>query len=443
MLELFGSGLVTVWLNMAGVQVKPLEALETLTWQSTPGVVVLPDPNPVGKNTVQKYLQGLVKTKLIDPKLTPSQGIWMQSGPMLMANHQGKTPVPSASLTKIATSLVAFKTFGPNHQFETLIGTTGTIKNGVLFGDLIVQGGGDPLFVWEEAIAIGNSLNKMGIKQVKGNLVVVGNLAMNFQRNQILAGQLFQQALDSSSWNPNITLQYSRMAKGTPKPKVKIIGQVKTQPEVAKQTTLLLRHRSLPMKRLIKEMNVFSNNDMAEMLAEAVGGAGVLQTKAAQLARVPKSEIQLINGSGLGVENRISPRAACAMLMALQKEALAHNLNIADLFPASGFDRRGTIMYGNGRNLPKATVIKTGTLNTVSALAGVLPTRDRGLVWFAIVNRGHRISAFRSEQDKLLNKLVKQLQVAPTTPAAITPHAETKALPKLGAVSRNEIVYGG
>ncbi|MDJ0676161.1 MAG: D-alanyl-D-alanine carboxypeptidase [Calothrix sp. MO_167.B42] len=441
MLELFGSGLVTVWLNMAGVQVNPLEALETLTWQSTPGVVVLPDPNPVGKNTVQKYLQGLVKTKLIDPKLTQNQGIWMQSGPMLMANHQGKIPVPSASLTKIATSLVAFKTFGPNYQFETLIGTTGKIKNGVLLGDLIVQGGGDPLLVWEEAIVIGNSLNKMGIKQVKGNLVVIGNLAMNFQRNPVLAGQLFQQALDSSRWNRNITLQYSRMAKGTPKPKVKIMGQIKTQGRASQKTTLLLRHRSLPMKRLIREMNVFSNNDMAQMLAEAVGGADVLQTRAAQLARVPKSEIQLINGSGLGLENRISPRAACAMLMALQKEALAHNLNLADLFPTSGFDRRGTIMYG--RNLPKSTVMKTGTLNTVSALAGVLPTRDRGLVWFAIVNRGHRISAFRSQQDKLLNTLVKQLKVASTTPAAITPHAETKAVPKLGAVSRNEIVSGG
>ncbi|MDJ0800432.1 MAG: D-alanyl-D-alanine carboxypeptidase [Calothrix sp. MO_167.B12] len=441
MLELIGSGLMTVWLNMAGVEVKPLEALETLTWQSTPGLVVLPDPNPVSKNTVKQYLQGLVKTKLIDTSLAQSQGIWMQSGPMLMANHQGTTPVPAASLTKIATSLVALKTFGPNYQFETLVSTTGTIKNGVVFGDLIIKGGGDPLFVWEEAIALGNSLNKMGIKQVKGNLIVVGNFAMNFQRNPVLAGQLFRQALNHSNWNRSITMQYSRMAQGTPKPKVEITGQVKTQSSVSQRATLLLRHKSLPMKRLIKEMNVFSNNEMAEMLAEATGGIDVLQTKAAQLAKVPKSEIQLINGSGLGVDNRISPRAACAMLMATQKEALAHNLNLADLFPASGFDRRGTIMYA--RNLPKATVIKTGTLNTVSALAGVLPTRDRGLVWFAIINRGHRISAFRSQQDKLLNKLVKQLRVSPKVPAAITPHADTKALPKLGAVSRNEIVYGG
>jgi D-alanyl-D-alanine carboxypeptidase/D-alanyl-D-alanine-endopeptidase (penicillin-binding protein 4) len=95
------------------------------------------------------------------------------------------------------------------------------------------------------------------------------------------------------------------------------------------------------------------------------------------------------------------------------------------------------------KNLPKATVIKTGTLNTVSALAGVLPTRDRGLVWFAIINRGHQVSAFRSEQGKLLSSLVKQLNVVPSVPSAITPHTETQAPPQLGAVNRNQIVYGG
>ena len=44
--------------------------------------------------------------------------------------------------------------------------------------------------------------------------------------------------------------------------------------------------------------------------------------------------------------------------------------------------------------MPTATVMKTGTLNDVSALAGVMPTRDRGLVWFAIINRGTNVSGF-------------------------------------------------
>ncbi len=438
LVELLGSGLASLWLEMAGVQIKPFDALDALAWQSSPGLVLAPDPNPTGATTVQQYLKGLITSKLVVQNLTQSQGIWMQSGPMLMANHQGTTPLPAASLTKIATSLVALKTWGPDHQFETLVSATGPVVNGVLKGDLVITGGGDPMFVWEEAIALGNTLNKMGIKQVKGNLVITGNFAMNFQRHPLMAGQFLKQAMNHKTWTRPANYIHSIMPKGTPKPQVVIAGGVKFEPQLNPQQTLLLRHHSLPLQQLIKEMNVFSNNEMAEMLAESVGGATVVESTAANLARVPQSEIQLINGSGLGPENRISPRAACAMLMTLQREAVAHKLTLADLFPVSGFDHRGTM---HSRQIPAATVIKTGTLRDVSALAGVMPTRDRGLVWFAIINRGPNVSAFRTGQDNLLQRLVKQLQVAPSVPAALTPHSAINSLPQLGAGDRNDILF--
>ncbi|SRR5579883_395703 len=440
MLELFGSGLISLWLEMAGVQVKPIDALDILAWQSSPGLILTTDPNPAGTTTVQEYLKDLQTLKLVTGNQTDNQGVWIQSGPMLMANHQGSTPLPAASLTKIATTLVAFKTFGPDHQFQTLVSATGPIQNGVLEGDLVITGGGDPLFVWEEAITLGNTLNQMGIKQVKGNLVITGNFALNFQRNPLLAGQLLKKALNYTTWPRPAAFQYLLMPKGTPKPQVVITGQVRLASQPNPQQTLLVRHYSLPLKQLIKEMNVFSNNDMAEMLAENVGGAPVVQSTAAQLAGVPESEIQLINGSGLGPENRISPRAICAMLMALQREAVAHQLDLADLFLMSGLDHRGTI---HGRHIPLATVIKTGTLRDVSSLAGVMPTRDRGLVWFAIFNRGTNLSAFRTGQDKLLQRLVQLLQISPSVPDALTPHSTTDHIPVLGAVNRNEIVSKG
>ncbi len=438
MLEILGSGLVSLWLEMAGVHIKPLDALDALAWQTSPGLVLAPDPNPAGATTVQTYLKELVTTKVVEQNLAESQGIWMQSGPMLMANHQGTTPLPAASLTKIATSLVALKTWGPDHQFDTLVSVTGPMVNGVVQGDLVITAGGDPMFVWEEAIALGNTLNKMGIKQVKGNLVISGNFAMNFQRQPMLAGLLLKQTLNSATWGRPANYIHSIMPKGTPKPKVVITGAVKFQAQPNPRQTLLVRHRSLPLKQLIKEMNVYSNNEMAEMLAESVGGAAVVQSTAAYLARVPQSEIQLINGSGLGTENRISPRAACSMLMAIQGEASTHQLNLADLFPTSGFDRRGTL---HARHLPSATVIKTGTLRDVSALAGVMPTRDRGLVWFAIINRGTNVWSLRTGQDQLLQRVVQQLQVPPTVPTALTPHSAINSLPELGATSRNEILF--
>lgn len=438
MLELLGSGLVSLWLDMAGVKIKPLDALDALAWQSSPGFVIAPDPNPAGAITVQDYLKELITSKVVPQDLIKHQGIWLQSGPMLMANHQGTIALPAASLTKIATSLAAFKTWGPDHQFETLVSTTGPVVNGVVQGDLVITAGGDPMFVGEEAIALGNALHKIGIKQVKGNLVIVGNFAMNFQRHPLLAGQLLKQALDYKTWNRSVIYQYSLMPKGTPKPQIVIAGTVKVAAQSNPKQNLLVRHLSLPLKELIKEMNIYSNNDMAEMLAESVGGANVVKATAANLARVPQSEIQLINGSGLGRENRISPRAVCAMFMALQNQASAYNLTLSDLFPMSGLDHRGTM---HSRHMPAATVMKTGTLNDVSALAGVVPTRDRGLVWFAIINRGNNVSSFRTEQDKLLQHLVKQLQVSVGVPTVLTPHSAINSSPKLGAVQRNEILY--
>jgi len=49
-----------------------------------------------------------------------------------------------------------------------------------------------------------------------------------------------------------------------------------------------------------------------------------------------------------------------------------------------------------------------------------MPTRDRGLVWFTIINRGTDVEGLRAGQDKLLQ--LQQLRVAPALPAALIPH---------------------
>lgn len=319
MLQLFGSGLISLWLDMAGVRALPLDALEFLTLHSRPGLVLAPDRSSVGVTIVQQYLKKLKALGLTQA----NQGVWIQSGPVLIANNQGTAPLSAASLTKIATSLAALKTWGPDHRFETLISATGPIKNGVLQGDLVIQGGGDPFFVWEEAIALGNSLNQLGIKRVTGNLVIAGNFAMNYQFNPTQAGELLLQGLDAQLWSSAAAAQYLNLPQGTPRPQVVISGSVQMATLLVPKQILLLRHHSLPLSQILQEMNIYSNNEMAEMLAQLLGGAQFVQSSAAKAAAVPQSEIQLVNGSGLGVENRISPRAVCAMLMAIQRELLS------------------------------------------------------------------------------------------------------------------------
>ena len=438
MLELFSSGLVSLWFNMAGLS-RPVasngNAISALLWQETPWMVLPGTPDSIAQTALQRYLEGLTRQGLT----ATSQGVWLQSGTQFLASHQGTTPLPAASLTKVATSLASLETWGPDHQFETLISATGPIQNGVLEGDLVIQGGGDPLLVWEEAIALGNELNRIGITKVTGNLVLTGNFLMNFETKPEKAGELLKQALNANSWSGEVTEQYQKLTAGTPRPQVAIVGNVQAVHYGAgllPKQILLLRHRSLPLSHILKLMNIYSNNVIAESLANSLGGATVVAQQAAIAADVPQTEIQLTNGSGLGTENQISPRAICAMFATIQRYLQVRNLTIADLFPIAGVDT-GTIDY---RKIPQDAVVKTGTLNDVSALAGVLPTRDRGLVWFVMINRGTNLDNLRDRQDQLLQALVKQWGTVSTRPVALSPVSTQSITTLLGASDRTEVV---
>nr|WP_198648893.1 D-alanyl-D-alanine carboxypeptidase [Cyanothece sp. BG0011] len=347
----------------------------------------------------------------------------------LFRGSSGKNPLSAASLTKIATSLAALEIWGTEHRFETQFLTLGTLENGVLKGDLIIKGSGDPLFVWEEAIAVGNKLNELGIKEVTGNLIIVDNFAMNFKSDRQTSGQLLQLAFNSRRWTPIIQQQYQKLPPNTPKPQITIQGTVKVENQVPETAKTLLTHQSLTMAELLKQMNIYSNNVMSEMIADSVGGAAVVSEMAAKAAKVDSQEVQLINGSGLGVENRISPRASVGMLKAIEEKLQDNPLSVADLFPMGGRDTTGTVQW---RNLPDGVAVKTGTLAQVSALAGVIPTKERGPVWFAIINHGPNVDRFRVEQDRLLQKLANHWNLTPV----VSPVKATQPV-KLGDPKRN------
>lgn len=402
--------------------------------QTTPWLVNAASADSTTDSLLQQYLKGLADAGLP----IAAQGVWLQSGPMVLSSNQGATPLPAASLTKVATTLVALETWGAEHRFETVIGTTGAVQQGVVNGDLVIQGSGDPLFVWEQAFSVGNALNKLGITKVTGNLVIVGNFQMNFEVMPDKAGELLKQGLNASDWSEEAIAQYQSLPPGTPRPQIEIAGAVRVIPASSlPQTQEVLRHQSLPLAQILKLMNVYSNNVISQTLADLAGGAPVVAQKAAALSGAPAQEVLLANGSGLGVENRISPRAVYAMLSAVQRYALAHNLTIADLFPIAGKDQ-GTIQ---DRSIPGGSVVKTGTLNDVSSLAGVLPTRDRGLIWFVIMNRGSDVEGLRVQQDQFLQSLTQQWGSVTTVPIAIAPRRPIDPASALSNLSdRNEVL---
>lgn len=138
-LGLFASVVVALLLKSVSMpSVAPLKA-QKLEWLTMPMFALQKDPDPLAEGTMRQFLQAW------GPKGgTAAQGVWIQSGLSILANYQGNVPLPAASLTKIATTLASLEKWGPDYQFETLVSATGPVKDGVLQGDLVISGGGDP-----------------------------------------------------------------------------------------------------------------------------------------------------------------------------------------------------------------------------------------------------------------------------------------------------------
>jgi len=83
--------------------------------------------------------------------------------------HVKRSP---ASVVKLLTTYSAFLKLGFDYQWETKFFHTGTLKNGVLYGDFYVKASGDPSLETSDVYEIAQQLKSFGIVQIKGNIVI-------------------------------------------------------------------------------------------------------------------------------------------------------------------------------------------------------------------------------------------------------------------------------
>ena len=411
--------------DLATVDIRP-------TWES-PWLQKRLAADPAAENILNGYVAELSSLGFS----ASQQSVAVDVGRYPVARHQESRRLPAASLTKVATTLAALETYGTGHQFETRIGWRGTIANGTLQGDLIIQGAYDPLFVWEEGIILGNTLQQLGIQQVTGSLIVIDRFVMNFNTDPLASGELLKQSMNSATWGWEVEQQYASLPPGTPRPTLEIQGPVAGASVATLQVSgWLVQHQSLPLAVILKAMNIYSNNVMAEMISNLSGGPTNVVNLAEQ-AGVPPGEITLINGSGLGEDNQLSARAVIILMQAIQTRLQAQDLTFADLFPVAGTDV-GTLI---DRTLPVNASVKTGSLAVVSALAGAFPTEQKGLVWFAIINYGSGLDTLRVRQDQLLAALENHWGKAAQVPTQLKTTLRFNQDPyRLGDPKRNEII---
>jgi D-alanyl-D-alanine carboxypeptidase/D-alanyl-D-alanine-endopeptidase (penicillin-binding protein 4) len=336
------------------------------------------------------------------------QGVYVEAedGTVLVAQAADRAVHP-ASVSKIPTTLALLRKLGAEHRFETRFAAGGRVKDGVLHGDLLVQGSGDPYFVDENALLVLLALREAGLTRVAGDVVTRGPFLFNWE-TQGAAARLERALAGGVSPAAWAAVKAKSGVAGTRAPGLAFAAAAQAD---ASGATPIVVHRSQPLVPLVKALNGFSNNIFATF-AQAAGGIGEVEAiaKAAVPATV-RDEIVLGDGAGANPRNRLSPRAAVAITRALHETLAKSGRTLADVLPVAGIDE-GTLRHRFDAPGEIGHVVgKTGTYGDYGAcaLAGALHTRDRGIVYFAILNHRVPIAPARKRQDAFVRALLRTL----------------------------------
>lgn len=196
--------------------------------------------------------------------------------------------------------------------------------------------------------------------------------------------------------------------------RIELGGRVEIGPAPS-GAVVLWTHRSPPVAQLVREMLFESNNHTAEqllrLLAEdgfgATSDADGIQTEEAWLAHwnVPRTGLRIVDGSGLSFSNRMTAAALAALLRA-QLTAPAGE-DVIPLLPRVGIEgtvRRHVLQAGAGR-----VRAKSGHLQGVNGLAGVVQSRHHGAIVFAFLSNGEHAGRDRLAdlEDLTLDRLAE------------------------------------
>jgi len=168
-------------------------------------------------------------------------------------------------------------------------------------------------------------------------------------------------------------------------------------------------HRSAPLGELVAFINHRSHNLSAELTFRAVGrmrgGTGTFASGAQAVARfltdevhIPRSAVQVTDGSGLSLLDLASPRSL-VQLLAYMRTATEGGREFVHSLPLMGVGYRARLAETAAAGRLRA---KTGTLSAVSSLSGyVTAVGGEELAFSLIVNQARSVDAAREVQDSI------------------------------------------
>ncbi len=327
-------------------------------------------------------------------------------------NQRAGIPRPPASVAKIYSSVALLSLLGPQARLHTDVLGTGHLKpDGVWHGNLYLRGDGDPTFgeagfdrVWEDGYGslVGSvvaQLRARGIRRVTGLVYGDGSrfdaeTGGPFTHGQPdvpdYGGEMSALTFDHGGTSRKLTPpEFAARELALTMRAQHMHVRAATRPaRTPRRARILATVASPPLSVLLKLMDVPSDDLFADLLTKQLGyrfrGHGTLGAGAVEIRRVLGGfglRPVLHDGSGLDPADRSTPAEVVSLLRQIWNRPLGRMLDAA--LPVVGVD--GTVQ-GIAVHTPAQgnCVAKTGTLNTVTNLAGVCTARGGNQVAFAL-----------------------------------------------------------
>lgn len=103
----------------------------------------------------------------------------LDRGTTIAERNADQLHIPASS-AKLATAVVALQRLGPDHRFKTELRITGSIEDGVLKGDLILKGGGDPVLDVPDLLPLIDALARQPVRRIDGRFLIDDTLLPRF-----------------------------------------------------------------------------------------------------------------------------------------------------------------------------------------------------------------------------------------------------------------------
>lgn len=317
-----------------------------------------------------------------------------------------------ASTMKAITAIAALDRLGGSYQFKTELCYTGHVDSCVLNGDVYCVGGFDPRFNTDDMHAFAESLHRMGIDTIRGNIY-----ADKTMKDKDLLGEGWCWDDDNPVLSPLLISRkdqfMERFYTELRKLGIYITGGIgeKRKPEEA--NCIIRRFHTIDqiLMRMMKESDNLYAEAMFYQLAMSTGNhpASAKSARAVIKQLVNKlgldgSRYEFADGSGLSLYNYASAELEVRLLRyAFENENIYNHLLPA--LPIAGQD--GTLKRRMQSRFTRGNVrAKTGTVTGVSSLCGYLTAANGHRLCFAIINQGvmHTRNG-RSFQDKVCSVL--------------------------------------